>query len=123
MMSSNSENEMGFRPDRLHAAREARGLTQRDLGRLIGVGINQIHRYENGIADPSTPILSAMAHELGITTDYLLGVSDVPQGNTQVDLRADERQLLDAYAVGDGNAVVKLLSKRIELLEAKRSEA
>lgn len=121
-MSSNLNSEMGLRTDRLRIAREKRGLTQRDLSRLTGLSINQIHRYENGIADPSTPILSAIANQLAVTTDYLLGLSDIPEGNIQLDLRNDERQLLDAYTVGDSTTIFKLVTDRLRQLEGESGD-
>lgn len=107
--------------DRLRAAREARGLSQRDLARLLGLGINQINRYEVSTNDPTATVLVKIAHELRVTADYLLGLSDTPQGLSSPDLQPNERQLLDAYAVGDSSMIFKLVSDRLRLLEGEGS--
>lgn len=107
---------MAFKPDRLRLAREKRNLTQRDLGHLCNLGVNQINRYENGLNDPSTEILSLIARHLNVTTDYLLGLTDEPQGYMTESLRNDERQLLDAYTTGDLATIIRLVSQRIDTL-------
>ncbi len=119
-MSSDSNAKAGFQSGRLTTARERHGITQRELGRRLGLGINQISRYENGSTDPSTPILTAMAQELDVTTDYLLGLTDAPRGYSAGDLHPDERRVLDAFKAGDGITVVKLLADHIRKLESEQ---
>ena len=50
----------------LKAAREARGLSQRDLGALSGVPQSHISRIENGGADIRLSSLVALARALGL---------------------------------------------------------
>lgn len=103
-------------PDRLRAARESRGLGQREFARICGLSANQMNRYENGLSDPSTRILITIANELGVTTDYLLGLTDVPGGYAVDSLHKDERELLAAYADGDSNAMTLLMAERLQKL-------
>lgn len=103
-------------PDRLREMREKRGLTQRELARLCSMGENQINKYENGGGEPSISNLKLIAQELGVTTDYLLGLSDSPNERTDVSLRPDERQLLEAYTAGDGLKMFALMYERLQKL-------
>lgn len=103
-------------PDRLRAARESRGLGQREFARICGLSANQMNRYENGLSDPSTPILITIATELGVTTDYLLGLSHEPRGYAVDSLHKDEREVLAAYADGDSNAMTLLMAERLQKL-------
>lgn len=113
---------MAFRPDRLRAAREKRGMTQRELGNLLGVGVNQISRYEIGLNDPSAVMLTALCEHLNVSADYLLGLSNIPQTYGGEKLRPEETQLLDAFNSGDAVTVVTLLSDRIRQLAAEQRE-
>jgi transcriptional regulator with XRE-family HTH domain len=90
-----------FRADRLRREREAHGLTQHELSRQIGAGLNQITRYENGLAEPSVHQLKQIAKVLQVTTDYLLGlVDDKTQHISESDLTPDERKFI--YALREG---------------------
>ncbi len=84
--------------NRLREAREAKGLTQRELARLCQLGMNQITRYENGTSDPASETLGVIARELSVSADYLLGLTDEPQGiAVPNDIKPDEREVLDTY--------------------------
>lgn len=61
-----------------------------------------------------------MAHQLGVTTDYLLGLSDSPQGYSSGDLSAEERKLLNAFSDGDSVTILPLLAERWQKLAAQR---
>jgi transcriptional regulator with XRE-family HTH domain len=124
MLSSDSTDlEMStfLRRDRLRAAREKLGLTQHELAKACGLSINQINRYENGTTEPSASALAAVAHKLDVSIDYLLGLTDIPHNYPALDLRPDERKLLEAYTTGDSATVVQLLSDRLRLLEGQNS--
>lgn len=64
-----------FRGDRLKAARERLDLTQDELAARLGFGQAQMNRYENGKSDPSLDVVMRLAHELQVTVDWLLGLS------------------------------------------------
>lgn len=115
-MSSDSTDRNLLRGDRLREYREKRGLSQRDLARKCGLGINQINRYENGMSDAWSSILRVIAQELDVSADYLLGLSDMPRNYAAETLRPEERQLLDAFNAGDMAAVVVLLAERVRAL-------
>ncbi|MGE5551252.1 MAG: helix-turn-helix domain-containing protein [Bacteroidota bacterium] len=53
--------------------RQAKGLTQAELGRAAGVGKSAISQYENGAREPDSAVLLNLARCLDTTTDWLLG--------------------------------------------------
>jgi transcriptional regulator with XRE-family HTH domain len=65
--------------DRLHTARRRQGWTQRELARRSGINYVTISRIETGvITSVTTDTLVALAKELAVSTDYLLGLGDGP---------------------------------------------
>lgn len=65
--------------ERLRALRQARGWTQQELQGHCGVPYTTISRIETGEAQEiTTSTLRRLAAALGVTTDYLLGLSDSP---------------------------------------------
>ena len=60
-----------------------------DVPIMSGIaGIDQLtyKEYEEGIMDRSTPVFKRLSYLTGLSTDYLLGITDIP----------------DAYKPGDG---------------------
>jgi transcriptional regulator with XRE-family HTH domain len=64
---------------RLRTIRRMRGYTQKQLQACSGVPYTTISRIETGAAlEITTKTLTRLAAALGVSNDYLLGVSDVP---------------------------------------------
>lgn len=49
-------------------------LTQKELARKIGVTEASMSRYLKGEREPKIKVLIKIAHEFGVSTDYLLGL-------------------------------------------------
>jgi transcriptional regulator with XRE-family HTH domain len=66
---------------RLKAARLALGISQRELGRRIGLSeevvSSRVTRYELGTSEPDFSTASKLAKELGVPLAYLLADNDV----------------------------------------------
>lgn len=58
--------------ERLRAARQAQGLTLRELAQRLGVSPSMISQIETGRASPSVSTLYAIANELHVSLDELL---------------------------------------------------
>jgi transcriptional regulator with XRE-family HTH domain len=69
-----------FRGERLKFLREQMKLSQDALDELVGLGEDSTMRYETGESDPSAAQIKALAVALQVTTDYLLGITDNPEG-------------------------------------------
>lgn len=90
-----------MRGDRLREIREARQLSQKDLGDLSGIHQQQIYKYEKGDSDPTADTLTRIAQVLEVSTDYLLGLVDSPnQHLNEEELSPMERKLIQAVRRG-----------------------
>ena len=73
-------------PERLIAARKARGLTQEGLGKMAELTKLQIHRYERGTSQPTLEALKRLAIALNASIDELVFEEDErkPEGALQL---------------------------------------
>lgn len=60
---------------RIRTAREARGWTQFQLGVVVGKRDTDVSRWERDVLGPRPDVVANIARALGITTDYLLGLT------------------------------------------------
>ena len=74
---------MGMGPE-IKAARKAKGMTQEDFAKALGLNRATISKYESGIVEPSVTQIKKMADVLGIQW-YLL----VPSDNKEMYVNAD----------------------------------
>ena len=123
--------------DRLKAAREAKGLSQRGLGAKAGVSGTSIKYWEDGTTDPENirnAALQAAAGALGVTVSYLKtgkdgreaaeappGMRLANDGVRTVPLISQVQAgygvgAVDAYARGDGSQEVGVDSDLAEKL-------
>ena len=81
-----------MRVDRLKALRDAKGLTQAQLGALIGKSQQSIDHYEKSRAQMDDDTLVKVAMVLNTSIDYLLGSTDNPSppGESVIDDQAPE---------------------------------
>ncbi|MBE6548649.1 MAG: helix-turn-helix transcriptional regulator [Ruminococcaceae bacterium] len=63
---------------RINSALALSGKMQKDLASVLGVTDNTVSYYVGGKRSPSTDQLREIAKYLGVTSDYLLGLSDTP---------------------------------------------
>lgn len=81
--------------NRLKILREEKGLTKTELATLLNVKSQSIGQYEREERDLSTEKLIKFANFFGVTTDYLLGIS-----NTRLSDSADLNNLLHIPVLG-----------------------
>ena len=63
--------------ERLRALRRERDLGQKEIAALCGLSPSSIGKYEKGSRTPPPDVISKLADKFGVTTDYLLGKSDI----------------------------------------------
>lgn len=64
---------------RLAELREQRGLTREELAERVGVSTSTLSRLESGqIQKFSDEVLTALVREFGVSTDFLLGLTNIP---------------------------------------------
>jgi transcriptional regulator with XRE-family HTH domain len=100
---------------RIRERRKALGLSQDDLAELAGCLQTQISRYENNEALPQSDALRALAKALGVSADWLLGLSDVPvpalRESDLTDLEQAAVNALRASAPGQRQRIVGILEE------------
>ena len=61
---------------RLKLARVAKGITQPNAAKILGLTLRAYQRYEANEREPSLENLAILAKHFGVSSDYLLGLSD-----------------------------------------------
>ena len=67
--------------EKIKALREAKGWTQADLARKLGITRNGVNSWEQGLSMPSPACLVDLARVLSVSTDYLLGIESTASVN------------------------------------------
>ena len=57
----------------IEEARKAKGMTQEQLAKLLGITQGAVAQWENGLTHPSFQMLQKVASALGVTVDELIG--------------------------------------------------
>lgn len=87
--------------ERLARIRETRGYTQLELSKALGLGDNQIWRYENGKTEPDGKVIALIARHLNVSADYLLGLIEYPEPYIEGNLTTKEIEAITAWRHGD----------------------
>ena len=61
---------------KLRELREEKNISQKALGKEIGVDNRTISQYETGLREPDFQILKKLCDFFGVTADYLLGFEE-----------------------------------------------
>lgn len=67
---------------RIKTLREKRGIIQEILAAELGITQQMLSKYEKDVTVIKVDILKRLAEYFNVTTDYLLGVSDVKRDLT-----------------------------------------
>ncbi len=61
---------------RIRDLREDKDFSQKQLADMLNISQSTYSRYENGFLDIPSEILITLSRIYGVTTDYILGLSD-----------------------------------------------
>jgi transcriptional regulator with XRE-family HTH domain len=78
---------------RIRELRRQRNLSQAELGKIVGLHVTHIGRYERGTSRPSADALKRLAETLGVTTDYLIE----GKSNEVAKAKLEDKDLLDMF--------------------------
>jgi transcriptional regulator with XRE-family HTH domain len=67
-MDLNDESAASRVGDRIRRIRTEKGLSQAELGEMVGLTADRIQKYENGFRKPKTDLLKQIASALGVST-------------------------------------------------------
>ena len=71
--------------NRLKFLREEKGLFQSDIAKILGVSVAAVGFYENEKRDMSPETIIKLAEYFNVSTDYLLGKTDIRNPGRQID--------------------------------------
>jgi transcriptional regulator with XRE-family HTH domain len=74
-------------PDRLKTLRVEKKRTQKDIADFLGISRQAYTKYENDQTEPDNKTLSKLAEYFDVTTDYLLGRTDIRNPEKQPENR------------------------------------
>lgn len=83
-----------LRGDRLKDLRLRGGFSTERLARQLNMSKTQYQRYENEQSDATTGVLIRIARFYGVSTDYLLGLSENEHAMTENLLSMEEKTLI-----------------------------
>lgn len=93
-----------------------------EMQHIAGVSSGAISGWKKG-ADPKIEILIRLSKHFGVTTDYLLGLSEIRNFTSTVSLSDMEQLLIDTFrtvgATGQANIIHACLTERDNLIRAK----
>ena len=84
----------GFDVDKIHEQLLQRGWSLGQLGVQSGISYNTLWRIVQRESSPTIPIAAAIAEGLGVSLDYLVGLTDNPDQHVIEDKTKEERELL-----------------------------
>lgn len=64
---------------RIHKLRQAHGWSQVDLAKKLSVSKQTVSNWENENIQPSIEMLVRLAKIFNVTTDYMLGLEEIPR--------------------------------------------
>ncbi|HSC54266.1 MAG TPA: helix-turn-helix transcriptional regulator [Phnomibacter sp.] len=67
--------------DNMMLTRKKKGLSQTDLGKLIGTSGDVIGRYEQGDISPSIEVVAKIVDALEVSVGYLIGKTQMQLDN------------------------------------------
>ena len=85
-----TEFEFGETGERIEYHRTKKGLSQQELADMIGIKRQALGYIVGGTREPTIKILKELSRVLGISTDYLLCLSDISSGSAD-DMAVEKR--------------------------------
>lgn len=80
--------------ENLFTLMRAKGITQKELAKAVGVTAATLSSYKNGTKSPTLPVAAAIAKELGVSLDWLCGMNTESELKTENVNYSDVIQLL-----------------------------
>ena len=101
--------------NRIKKLRKEKGVSQSELGRLLGIKNTQISNYEKGVSVPPSDTLSMMADIFNCTTDYLLCRTDnISAYVTELNINGNNIKITSTKPLTENDAIefLKYLIKK-----------
>lgn len=105
--------------ERITNSRKRMGIDQKELARILNIGQTRLSNWEIGETPAPVEFLPDLSRELGVSTDYLLGLSVDSNGDMMLDYEREE--LLNRIKSADKEEIDKI-SKMIDIVIPKPHE-
>ena len=79
---------------RLYELRETANLKQTELAEMVALRASAISKYEKGLTQPNMNTLIKFAELFHVSTDYLLGISSIPNPYTTENFTPKETDII-----------------------------
>ena len=87
---------------RIKSSRKSLGISQTALAVEIGVSRVSVTHWETGKAEPKSVQIKSLARMFSVTTDWLLGMDEVSQGQpTSITIKLKRGQSINIACDGD----------------------
>ena len=83
--------------ERLKEIRLKRELTQEELAQKINISSSSISLYERGDREPNLTTLINISKTLNVSTDYLLGLTDIESSSSHQISKDGIRELIEIF--------------------------
>ena len=114
---SNNTKGMMF-TERLTKLRQARGWTKKEFSMQIGKTQQTVGKWENGTNAPTFKDLVKLVELFGVTSDYLLGLSDSPSKYAYPPFNDDKEEyvgeMFKHLDEGNQDATVDFIENRLD---------
>lgn len=97
--------------NRIKQLREEKGLKQEELANKMSVSPSAIGMYETNKREPNNELTLKLANFFGVTTDYLLGKTDIRDTGEQIDDVLNEAMI--GMSKDEYNALTETQKKQI----------
>lgn len=86
--------------ERLKKLRNKKGLTQAELGEMLGLGKSAICCYEKGTRSPSLETIMDLVNIFAVSSDYLLGIDklieiNIGENKTYIPMTVEELKFIE----------------------------
>ena len=105
---------------RLHDLRKEKGLSQPELGQLIGTSGAIIGRYERGEMNPSVDVAKKLANALEVTLDYLVTNKTLPRALQDKDMMQRWQQV-DSLGQNDKERILFVIDSLVRDAKARQA--
>ena len=119
------EAEQSLLSTRLKLLRHAGRMTQKDVSDLLDVTRSAYTYYERDRSKPDFDTLVTLSKVFGVSIDYLVGLSNLPERHREETQAADISQtdMVREFALGQLTDAERYMLCRFRLLSAEAQEA
>ena len=90
--------------ERVSELRKDKGLKQKDIATLLNVAVSTVSNYETDSHEPDMENLCKLADLFGVSTDYLLGRTDI-----KTDINALKEPISSSITKADGHDDITII--------------